>query len=146
MSTTMTTNNRTRAPTATCRPSSTRHPGPAHKRPLATPRCCPLLRVAVLRPPRLSPPSVPDLRVRHSGNLLSALRLLAIRNNFHLFILSIITAFTDSNPNWSRNNTFTPAVPPHQNGHLQHHPPMPHTGHYCKCGTPQMKGSIAYCN
>lgn len=39
---------------------------------------------------------------------------------------------TDPNPNWSRNNSFTPAVPQHQNGHLQHHPPMPHTGHYCK--------------
>uniref|UniRef100_A0A8D3D2J1 Mothers against decapentaplegic homolog n=1 Tax=Scophthalmus maximus TaxID=52904 RepID=A0A8D3D2J1_SCOMX len=33
-------------------------------------------------------------------------------------------------PNWSRSNSFTPAVPQHQNGHLQHHPPMPHTGHY----------------
>uniref|UniRef100_A0A3B3INH7 Mothers against decapentaplegic homolog n=1 Tax=Oryzias latipes TaxID=8090 RepID=A0A3B3INH7_ORYLA len=33
-------------------------------------------------------------------------------------------------PNWSRNGSFPAAVPQHQNGHLQHHPPMPHTGHY----------------
>uniref|UniRef100_A0A3B5K674 Mothers against decapentaplegic homolog n=1 Tax=Takifugu rubripes TaxID=31033 RepID=A0A3B5K674_TAKRU len=37
---------------------------------------------------------------------------------------------SNPNPNWSRNSSFTPAVPQHQNGHLQHHPPMPHTGHY----------------
>ncbi|TNM91975.1 hypothetical protein fugu_018987 [Takifugu bimaculatus] len=33
-------------------------------------------------------------------------------------------------PTGVRNSSFTPAVPQHQNGHLQHHPPMPHTGHY----------------
>uniref|UniRef100_A0A671YA90 Mothers against decapentaplegic homolog n=1 Tax=Sparus aurata TaxID=8175 RepID=A0A671YA90_SPAAU len=37
---------------------------------------------------------------------------------------------SNPNSNWSRNSSFTPAVPQHQNGHLQHHPPMPHTGHY----------------
>uniref|UniRef100_A0A8C8DIU2 Mothers against decapentaplegic homolog n=1 Tax=Oryzias sinensis TaxID=183150 RepID=A0A8C8DIU2_9TELE len=30
----------------------------------------------------------------------------------------------------NRNGSFPAAVPQHQNGHLQHHPPMPHTGHY----------------
>ncbi|KAJ3605485.1 hypothetical protein NHX12_027531 [Muraenolepis orangiensis] len=37
---------------------------------------------------------------------------------------------SDSTPSWSRNSSFPPSVPQHQNGHLQHHPPMPHTGHY----------------
>ncbi|XP_047448559.1 mothers against decapentaplegic homolog 4-like [Mugil cephalus] len=32
--------------------------------------------------------------------------------------------------NWSRNNNFTPTIPHHTNGHLQHHPPMPHATHY----------------
>uniref|UniRef100_H3CUH4 Mothers against decapentaplegic homolog n=1 Tax=Tetraodon nigroviridis TaxID=99883 RepID=H3CUH4_TETNG len=41
-----------------------------------------------------------------------------------------VSPSTDPNPNWSRNSSFTPAVPQHQNGHLQHHPPMPHTGQY----------------
>uniref|UniRef100_A0A673YNJ7 Mothers against decapentaplegic homolog n=1 Tax=Salmo trutta TaxID=8032 RepID=A0A673YNJ7_SALTR len=31
---------------------------------------------------------------------------------------------------WPRNGNFTPSVPHHQNGHLQHHQPMPHTPHY----------------
>ncbi|XP_056151889.1 mothers against decapentaplegic homolog 4-like [Lampris incognitus] len=31
---------------------------------------------------------------------------------------------------WSRNSSFTPNMPHHTNGHLQHHPPMPHPGHY----------------
>ncbi|XP_056322605.1 mothers against decapentaplegic homolog 4a isoform X1 [Danio aesculapii] len=31
---------------------------------------------------------------------------------------------------WSRNSNFTPSVPHHQNGHLQHHPPMAHPAHY----------------
>lgn len=137
MNTTMTTNNRTRAPTATCRPFSTPHPGPARRRPSATPRCCPLLRVAVPRPPRLSPPSALDLRVRQSQNRINALLLLPT-SLYLLLLLLLPLHLTDSNPNWSRNNTFTPAVPPHQNGHLQHHPPMPHTGHYCKCVTPRI--------
>uniref|UniRef100_A0A096LS28 Mothers against decapentaplegic homolog n=1 Tax=Poecilia formosa TaxID=48698 RepID=A0A096LS28_POEFO len=42
----------------------------------------------------------------------------------------VFEVLTDPTPNWSRNSSFPPAVPPHQNGHLQHHPPMPHTGHY----------------
>uniref|UniRef100_A0A674NT64 SMAD family member 4a n=1 Tax=Takifugu rubripes TaxID=31033 RepID=A0A674NT64_TAKRU len=46
------------------------------------------------------------------------------------------------NPNWSRNSSFTPAVPQHQNGHLQHHPPMPHTGHYCKWGKPHLSPTL----
>ncbi|XP_013930923.1 PREDICTED: mothers against decapentaplegic homolog 4 [Thamnophis sirtalis] len=32
----------------------------------------------------------------------------------------------------SRTAAYTPTIPHHQNGHLQHHPPMPHPGHYCK--------------
>lgn len=33
----------------------------------------------------------------------------------------------------SRTAPYTPNLPHHQNGHLQHHPPMPpHPGHYCK--------------
>ncbi|XP_028836132.1 mothers against decapentaplegic homolog 4a [Denticeps clupeoides] len=31
---------------------------------------------------------------------------------------------------WTRGGTFTPPVPHHQNGHVQHHPPMPHPGAY----------------
>uniref|UniRef100_A0A8C7WGW0 Mothers against decapentaplegic homolog n=1 Tax=Oncorhynchus mykiss TaxID=8022 RepID=A0A8C7WGW0_ONCMY len=31
---------------------------------------------------------------------------------------------------WTRNSSFMPNMPHHQNGHLQHHPPMPHPGHY----------------
>ncbi|TRY89019.1 hypothetical protein DNTS_012954 [Danionella cerebrum] len=31
---------------------------------------------------------------------------------------------------WNRNSNFTPTVPHHQNGHLQHHPPMAHPAHY----------------
>ncbi|TMS04038.1 Mothers against decapentaplegic-like protein 4 [Larimichthys crocea] len=31
---------------------------------------------------------------------------------------------------WSRNSNFTPNIPHHTNGHLQHHPPMPHPTHY----------------
>ncbi|XP_072514374.1 mothers against decapentaplegic homolog 4a isoform X1 [Salminus brasiliensis] len=31
---------------------------------------------------------------------------------------------------WTRNNNFTPNVPHPQNGHIQHHPAMHHTGHY----------------
>ncbi|KAG7477309.1 hypothetical protein MATL_G00092980 [Megalops atlanticus] len=31
---------------------------------------------------------------------------------------------------WTRDSSFTSSVPHHQNGHLQHHPPIPHTGHY----------------
>lgn len=31
---------------------------------------------------------------------------------------------------WSRNSSFTPNIPHHTNGHLQHHPPMPHPAHY----------------
>uniref|UniRef100_A0A6B2F3M7 Mothers against decapentaplegic homolog n=1 Tax=Bothriechis nigroviridis TaxID=88079 RepID=A0A6B2F3M7_BOTNI len=30
----------------------------------------------------------------------------------------------------SRTTAYTPTIPHHQNGHLQHHPPMPHPGHY----------------
>ncbi|XP_018613931.1 mothers against decapentaplegic homolog 4 isoform X1 [Scleropages formosus] len=31
---------------------------------------------------------------------------------------------------WTRNGSFTPNMSHHPNGHLQHHPPMPHPGHY----------------
>lgn len=33
---------------------------------------------------------------------------------------------------WSRNTSFPPNIPHHTNGHLQHHPPMPHPAHYCE--------------
>ncbi|MBN3301036.1 mothers against decapentaplegic homolog 4 isoform X2 [Amia ocellicauda] len=36
----------------------------------------------------------------------------------------------NANSTWTRNNTFPSNMPHHQNGHLQHHPPMPHPGHY----------------
>ncbi|KAG9354978.1 hypothetical protein JZ751_001691 [Albula glossodonta] len=35
----------------------------------------------------------------------------------------------DATSTWTRNSSFTPNIPHHQNGHLQHHPPMPHP-HY----------------
>uniref|UniRef100_A0A8D3CBC5 Mothers against decapentaplegic homolog n=1 Tax=Scophthalmus maximus TaxID=52904 RepID=A0A8D3CBC5_SCOMX len=41
---------------------------------------------------------------------------------------------------WSRNSSFTPNIPHHTNGHLQHHPPMPHPTHY----SPDYWCSIAY--
>ncbi|KAM9455458.1 mothers against decapentaplegic homolog 4a isoform 2-T3 [Clarias gariepinus] len=31
---------------------------------------------------------------------------------------------------WTRSSSFTPSVPPQQNGHIQHHPPMHHPAHY----------------
>ncbi|XP_062333680.1 mothers against decapentaplegic homolog 4a [Osmerus eperlanus] len=45
---------------------------------------------------------------------------------------SSITAAGSSSsaPDWTRSGSFPPTVSHHQNGHLQHHPPMPHTGHY----------------
>ncbi|KAG5841462.1 hypothetical protein ANANG_G00199750 [Anguilla anguilla] len=36
---------------------------------------------------------------------------------------------------WPRNSSFPPSMPHHQNGHLQHHPPMPHP-HYCEYHPP----------
>uniref|UniRef100_A0A8D0HM00 Mothers against decapentaplegic homolog n=1 Tax=Sphenodon punctatus TaxID=8508 RepID=A0A8D0HM00_SPHPU len=38
----------------------------------------------------------------------------------------------NSTPTWSGSRTasYTPTIPHHQNGHIQHHPPMPHPGHY----------------
>ena len=39
---------------------------------------------------------------------------------------------SDAASGWPRNGNFTPSVPHHQNGHLQHHQPMPHTPHYCE--------------
>ncbi|KAM4012066.1 LOW QUALITY PROTEIN: mothers against decapentaplegic homolog 4-like [Anomaloglossus baeobatrachus] len=38
----------------------------------------------------------------------------------------------DSTTTWtgSRSAPYTPNMSHHQNGHLQHHPPMPHPGHY----------------
>ncbi|KAJ8262638.1 hypothetical protein COCON_G00150950 [Conger conger] len=35
----------------------------------------------------------------------------------------------DATSTWTRNSSFTPTIPHHQNGHLQHHPPVPHP-HY----------------
>uniref|UniRef100_A0A4W4F7F8 Mothers against decapentaplegic homolog n=1 Tax=Electrophorus electricus TaxID=8005 RepID=A0A4W4F7F8_ELEEL len=46
----------------------------------------------------------------------------------------IAVGSTNATPTWTRNSSFTPAVPHHQNGHLQHHPPMHHPGHYCESG------------
>ncbi|XP_069483080.1 mothers against decapentaplegic homolog 4 isoform X2 [Ambystoma mexicanum] len=45
---------------------------------------------------------------------------------------SIPVASTNSTTTWTGNRTaaYTPNIPHHQNGHLQHHPPMPHPGHY----------------
>lgn len=31
---------------------------------------------------------------------------------------------------WTRGSSFTSSVPHHSNGHIQHHPPMHHPGHY----------------
>lgn len=31
---------------------------------------------------------------------------------------------------WPRNSSFSQTIPHHSNGHLQHHPPLPHPGHY----------------
>ncbi len=42
---------------------------------------------------------------------------------------------TDVASTWTRNSNFTPSVPHHQNGHLQHHQPMTHPAHYCECLT-----------
>ncbi|KAJ1210779.1 mothers against decapentaplegic homolog 4 [Lissotriton helveticus] len=38
----------------------------------------------------------------------------------------------NSTTTWTGNRTaaYTPNISHHQNGHLQHHPPMPHPGHY----------------
>ncbi|KAG7258686.1 hypothetical protein CRUP_016408 [Coryphaenoides rupestris] len=47
---------------------------------------------------------------------------------------SITAGPSNSTANWSRNNSFPPAVPQHQHGHLQHHPPMAHTGPYWPVG------------
>lgn len=45
-----------------------------------------------------------------------------------------ICNLTDSTATWTGNRTatFTPNMPHHQNGHLQHHTPIHHTGHYCE--------------
>uniref|UniRef100_A0A668AZR1 Mothers against decapentaplegic homolog n=1 Tax=Myripristis murdjan TaxID=586833 RepID=A0A668AZR1_9TELE len=48
--------------------------------------------------------------------------------NLHLTSVPIFSP--DASSTWSRNNSFTPNMPHHTNGHLQHHPPMPHPGHY----------------
>ncbi|XP_062984320.1 mothers against decapentaplegic homolog 4 isoform X2 [Elgaria multicarinata webbii] len=45
---------------------------------------------------------------------------------------NIPVASTNSTTTWTGNRpaAYTPTIPHHQNGHLQHHPPMPHPGHY----------------
>lgn len=40
-------------------------------------------------------------------------------------------AFLGATSTWTRSSSFTPSVPPQQNGHIQHHPPIHHPGHYC---------------
>ncbi|XP_042579395.1 mothers against decapentaplegic homolog 4-like [Cyprinus carpio] len=46
---------------------------------------------------------------------------------------------TSASSSWPRGSSIPPSVP-HQNGHLQHHPPLPHTGHF----SPDYWCSIAY--
>uniref|UniRef100_A0A669CTC2 Mothers against decapentaplegic homolog n=1 Tax=Oreochromis niloticus TaxID=8128 RepID=A0A669CTC2_ORENI len=46
---------------------------------------------------------------------------------------------SDATSTWPRNG-FTPTIPHHSNGHLQHHPPIPHPAHY----SPDYWCSIAY--
>ncbi|CAL1615862.1 unnamed protein product [Knipowitschia caucasica] len=41
---------------------------------------------------------------------------------------TIVAASGGSGSTWPQS--FTPNIPHHPNGHLQHHPPMPHPGHY----------------
>ncbi|RXN08382.1 mothers against decapentaplegic -like protein [Labeo rohita] len=44
--------------------------------------------------------------------------------------LSVLTlGGPDAPSSWPRGSSFPPSIP-HQNGHLQHHPPLPHTGQY----------------
>uniref|UniRef100_A0A8K9UXB7 Mothers against decapentaplegic homolog n=1 Tax=Oncorhynchus mykiss TaxID=8022 RepID=A0A8K9UXB7_ONCMY len=51
----------------------------------------------------------------------------------------------DSPYNSDLNSSFTPNMPHHQNGHLQHHPPMPPPGHYFwSVAAPDYWCSIAY--
>uniref|UniRef100_A0A3B4CRC8 Mothers against decapentaplegic homolog n=1 Tax=Pygocentrus nattereri TaxID=42514 RepID=A0A3B4CRC8_PYGNA len=45
---------------------------------------------------------------------------------------SIAVGSTNATSTWTRNSNFTPNVPHPQNGHIQHHPPMHHPGHYCE--------------
>uniref|UniRef100_A0A8C7S7S1 Mothers against decapentaplegic homolog n=1 Tax=Oncorhynchus mykiss TaxID=8022 RepID=A0A8C7S7S1_ONCMY len=63
---------------------------------------------------------------------------------------SLAAGASNAASGWPRNGNFTPSVPHHQNGHLQHHQPMPHTPHYCEwlCYPPSLAPdywcSIAY--
>ncbi|KPP71666.1 hypothetical protein Z043_109395 [Scleropages formosus] len=43
---------------------------------------------------------------------------------------SIAVGTANATSTWTRNGSFTPNMSHHPNGHLQHHPPMPHPGHY----------------
>uniref|UniRef100_A0AAY5KJQ8 Mothers against decapentaplegic homolog n=1 Tax=Esox lucius TaxID=8010 RepID=A0AAY5KJQ8_ESOLU len=43
---------------------------------------------------------------------------------------SLTLTSSDASSAWTRNSSFTPNMPLHQNGHLQHHPPMPLPGRY----------------
>uniref|UniRef100_A0AAY4BLP7 Mothers against decapentaplegic homolog n=1 Tax=Denticeps clupeoides TaxID=299321 RepID=A0AAY4BLP7_9TELE len=47
-----------------------------------------------------------------------------------VLILVSMMILTGAPSGWTRGGTFTPPVPHHQNGHVQHHPPMPHPGAY----------------
>uniref|UniRef100_A0A673J3X9 Mothers against decapentaplegic homolog n=1 Tax=Sinocyclocheilus rhinocerous TaxID=307959 RepID=A0A673J3X9_9TELE len=65
---------------------------------------------------------------------------------FHAFVqpaspCMISTCFPplDAPSSWPRGSSFPPSIP-HQNGHLLHHPPLPHTGQY----SPDYWCSIAY--
>lgn len=47
-------------------------------------------------------------------------------------LLCVLSADPTLTWSGSRTVTYTPNMPHNQNGHLQHHPPMQHPGHYCK--------------
>ncbi len=49
----------------------------------------------------------------------------------------------DAPSSWPRGSSFPPSIP-HQNGHLQHHPPLPQSGQYCESLEPPLT-TIAAC-
>lgn len=142
----MITSHLTPALKAICKLSSIPHQDQVHQNPSAAPHFSPHRREAVQFQPLLSLALMLDPQVRHhtkkqsnneNQNVVKVSILChctsGFRSSWHKFVNSHYEfIFTDPPPNWSRNSSFTPAVPQHQNGHLQHHPPMPHTGHYCE--------------
>lgn len=51
---------------------------------------------------------------------------------FALIIFFSPLPLSGASSTWSRSSSFTPTIPHHTNGHLQHHPPMPNHPHYCE--------------